>query len=504
MEHRTLKEKSIVALVWDFVGSLATQGSQFVISIILARLLSPSDFGLVGMAMVFIAISQSFIDLGFGSALVQNKENKPITYSSIFLINLFCGIVLLMLFIFLAKPIGGFYESKIVEQLVLIMAPTLLFGALNMVQISILKRELRFKELSLRLLLSGLISGLIGVTLAFLGYGVYALSVQVLFFSIISTIVLWKVSEWRPTLDFSLDEVKSLLSFSTYTFLGQTLNQIINKLDALIIGKLFSASTLGFFTRAESLGALLISYTSGSLAKVFFPAMSKIQDDLERFKYVFLKVISLVSFLTFLLSGVMILSGEFIILTLFGEKWQPSVVIFQILMVKIFCYPISVIIVNSFKAIGKAKEDFWYGNIRKTLRIIPFVIAYYYGFTAFLYALVIITIIGTLFNNVIASIHFEIPFGIQIKSIYQFALYFILALIPSYYYFYSLVDNQIIDLIIRNLLFLIIFLSFVKIFNNSVFQEIKNHGLQLLGMAKKKITFLLSRNQFLQIAYKQF
>jgi len=483
---QSLKEKSIIAVGWDLLGSFATQGVQFIISIILARLLSPSDFGLVGMAMVFIAISRTFIDLGFSSALIQNQKNTTLTYSSVFILNLSIGIILTLLFFSLAKPIGVFYENDTIEYLVLWLAPTLFFGALSMVQIAILKKELQFKELSIRLLIAGLLSGIIGVILALLGYGVYALAIQFLLNSIINTIVLWRVSKWRPQFNFSFGEIKKLLSFSTYTFLGQSLNQIINKLDALVIGKLFSPATLGFFTRAESLNSLIATYTSGSLSKVFFPAMSTLQDEPEQFRRIFLKVISIVSFLTFFLSGFFILSSEFLIITLFGEKWRPSVFIFNILMLKIFCYPISVIIVNSFKAIGKAKEDFWYGLFRKALRLLPFVFAFFYGFEAFLYTFVIISIVGTLFNNLIASLHLGIPFFTQTKEIYLFGVFFIIAVFIPFNYLYSVTCYELINLLIRNFLFASIFITLVIIFKNSIIIELLNRLKQVKEIILKK------------------
>ena len=481
----SLKSKSIIAVVWDILGSLSTQGIQFVISIILARILTPADFGLIGMSMVIIAISQIFIDLGFSSALIQNDNNAKSTYDSVFVLNVVMGILLCALCFLLARPIGKYYGHEEISYIVMILAPSLIISSFNYIQLAILKRELKFKELNIRLLFSGIVSGVVAIGLAYSGLKFYALAFQVVIFQIISSIILWNVSEWRPSFSFSITEIKKLWNFSFYIFLGQTMNQVINKLDALVIGKLFSPATLGFFTRSESLNSLLVNLSSGSLSKVFFPAMSKIQNDKEKFKRAFIQVVSLSSLLAFFFSGILIISSEFLIIGLFGEKWKPSVLIFQILMLKMFCYPISVIIVNAFKALGLAKLDFYYGLFRKFIRLIPFGVAILYGFEPFLYSLVIVVIVGTLFNNVIAAKHLEVPLKEQIVKIYQYSIYFIISITIAYY-LGQFIEYEWLSVIIQNLVYIICFIFMIKVFNRRIYNTLISESTNLFQILKLK------------------
>jgi O-antigen/teichoic acid export membrane protein len=468
----SLKNKSIKALAWDFLGTFSTQGVTFIISIFLARILSPEDFGIIGMSLVFIGISEIFTDVGFTSALIQAKENKSISYSSVFWLNLFLSFCIFLLFQLLAPIIASFYEEPIIERLVRLLAWGIPLGALNKVQTARLKRDLKFKELSLRTFLAGVISGIIGLVAAFQDYGVYALVAQTLSAAVITTIVLWKVSDWRPKFEFSKFELSKLFNFSKYVFFGQMLGQVISKLDTLVIGKVFSAATLGFFSRAQSLNALVVRYSSRIINNVFFPVLSKLQDDLKRFSEVYLRVVTLTSFVSFFLSGILILAGEALIITLFGEKWAPSVFIFNILMLRLFNYPINAIIISSFLALGKSKENFWHGNIRKVMRLLTIVVAIFFEFNWFLYSLVIVSYIVTIYNNVIISRAIKAGFWRQIVSIYKFGLLFF-ALLAVLCLFLPRTENLILNAIISCTLFSLSYLSLSLLLDKKLFTEIK-------------------------------
>lgn len=332
------------------------------------------------------------------------------------------------------------------------------------------------------MLIAGLISGVIGVILAFKGYGVYALVTQHLLNNVIGTIVLWKISRWRPEFAFSWQKLKKLSSFSSYMVLSQIGNQLLIRLNVVVIAKLFSPATLGFYSIADSLNQLVITYTSGTIGKVFFPVLSQLQNDLIRFRKIFLKVIRFTSFLTFLLAGGMVLCSSAIILILFGEKWLPSVFIFQILMIKIANFPINSIIVGSFLAQGKAKENFWYGNIRKLFSLIPFGVAYFYGFDPFLYSLVIVSIVGTLFNNIISAYSNKISFVEQTITIYKFGLVFMVSMgivwllnIPN--------THLVLSSTLNSLLFVGLYLSGSFFLDQEVYEEykqVKTKGVSLV------------------------
>ena len=381
------------------------------------------------MALAFIAISQVFVDFGLSAALIQNQKNDNATYSSVFFLNLGIAFFFFLICQIAAPLIAQFYGIASITNIIRWLSLGILFNAFNIVQNAILQKELKFKVLSLRMILSVSIAGCVGIYLAITGYGVYALVIQSLLLSLIASIVLWSGSEWRPSFVFNKQAIYNLSGFSIYLFLSRILGDILSKLDALVIGKLFSPATLGFYTRANTLNQFVALFSSESIIRVFYPVMSSIQDQKERFQQAFLKVLSIIAFITFFLSGILILSGEYIIITLFGEKWRPSVFIFQICMLRIFAYPINALIINAFLALGKAKENFWYGNIRKSLRIIPFIIAYFYGFKVFLYSLVGLSYIGTILNFFFLDNANIISFKQVIQPTFSFLTAFILALL---------------------------------------------------------------------------
>jgi O-antigen/teichoic acid export membrane protein len=432
-----LKRKAQRGFIWDLGGTFVQHGVGFIISIFLARLLLPSEFGLVGMALVFINFSQVFTDFGFASALVQNRNNSSLTYSSIFYINIVFGIILVLIFQLAAPLIGNFYHNDKVTEIIRLLSLGIFISSLNIVQRTILIRNINFKTLNIRQIISQCIGGAVGIYLAFNKWGVYALVAQYLIATFIDVIILWRVTEWYPKFEFSWQEVKKLTSFSSYSFLSQLLNRFFSRLDVLVVGKLFSATKLGYYSRADSLNSLVTKYSSTSITKVFYPILSKVQDDDAKFNTIFFKLLQLISFISFLLTGIMIFAGSDIIIFLFGKKWEPSVFIFQVLALKAFVLPISSLIVTALNAKGKSKENFWYGNVRRILLIPLFFFGYFIGFNALLWAVVIIAYGNWLFNNFVVTRHLNISFKKQFNSVFPYLLIFITGYFFIYFLFYN-------------------------------------------------------------------
>lgn len=386
---QSLKSKSAKGFAWNFGGSLLKQGSSFIISIFLARILSPAEFGLVGMAMVFITVSQVFIDVGFASALIQRQDNSKLTYSSIFYLNLFIGLLLTALFYFCAPLIGAFYHNVKITELVRWLSLIFVFNSMDLVQITILKKELNFRVLTIRTFSASIIGGVLGIIAAISGLGVYSLVIQVITTAILGTILLWSTSGWRPDLKFSMAEVKKLTGFSSYVFFDRILASLSQQLDVLMVGKIFSPGMLGFYSRSVTLKNIVTSYSSDSLTAVFYPILSSLQSDEKEYSRVYFKVISVVAFLSYGLTGVMCILGKDIILLLFGAKWGPSVLIFQVIILMACNTPINSMMIFAFLSKGKSKQNFWIGIIRKVTRLIPLAFMYYYGMFVFTIAFVI-------------------------------------------------------------------------------------------------------------------
>lgn len=394
----SLKRKSAIALVWDFGGLLINRGSGFIISIFLARLLSPEEFGLVGMAAVFIGISQVFVDVGFASALVQRNENSNLAYSSVFYFNIFSGALLTSVFYLLSPYIGNFYDNTEITSIVRWLSLSFLFNSLNQVQSAILTKQLNFRVLTIRNVVASILAGIVGVIAAYQGLGVYALVLQSLINSVMSTILLWSISSWKPSLLFSFKELKGLMGFSSYVFFDRLVSTAFRKLDVLIIAKVFSPATLGFYSRAVSLKDQVTTYSSASIQKVFFPVLSSLQNNSKDYTNIYFRVISIVTFVSFFLTGILFFMGRELIIGLFGQKWEASVPIFEVLVLGVCTYPLNSMIVNAFMSKGLSKENFRIGLFRKLIQIGPLLLAYFYGIFEFTVAVVAISYLLTFIN----------------------------------------------------------------------------------------------------------
>ncbi|SMG41939.1 Membrane protein involved in the export of O-antigen and teichoic acid [Marivirga sericea] len=415
----SLKNRSAKAFAWNIAGTVLKQGSGFIISIFLARLLEPAEFGLVGMAMVFITISQVFIDVGFSSALIQNKDNTSLTYSSIFYLNFAAGIVLTAIFYFGAPIIGNFYDNQEITSLIRWLSLIFVFNSLNLVQTAIFTRELDFKVLTLRNVIASSVGGILGVICAFQGFGVYSLVVQQISMALLTTLLLWTSSNWKPELKFSFYEVKRLTGFSAFVFFDQFIYTIFKQIDILFIGKVFSASVLGFYSRASSLKDQVILYTSQSLVKVFYPVLSSLQDQHKEYTRVYFKVVSVVGFVSYGLTGLLYVMGADVIVILFGEKWIPSIEVFQILVLAVCVFPLNGMMVNAFMSKGKSKQNFYLGLFRKFITILPLFIAYFYGIYEFTIALVIADYFLTFVNVYFSNRIIKIPYRVHLRKIFE-------------------------------------------------------------------------------------
>lgn len=393
-----LKSKGTKAFLWDIIGKFAKNGISFIVMIFLARLLEPSDFGLIAMIMVIVGIAQIFSDIGLGSALIQRRHILPIHYSSVFYFNITSAFILTLIVFFSASAIGEFYNNTAIVPLTQVISLAFFIDALSSVQNIKLRKELDYALMTKLNLISSFSSGIIGITLAFYNAGVWSLVGQVLSQGIIYASIVWSAARWRPTTQFSLKALFQLWSFGFRMFLSGVLETLFTRLDYILIGKLFSPAILGFFQQAMSLNSIVIQYSSGSLMAVLFPVLSQIQKDIVRFQQVVKKAFAVICFIVFLiLGGLYVTANEFILL-IFGAKWVTSVYYFKILALSGFAYPISALLVNILSSRGNSKAFLRLEIYKKILIICNFFVLYFYGLDLFLYGLIITSVIGVTLN----------------------------------------------------------------------------------------------------------
>ncbi len=405
-----LKEKAKKAFIWDFFGKIARSGMGFIVSIFLARLLEPSEFGLIAMVMVIIGIAQIFTDVGLGGALVQRRRTLPVHYDSVFYFNIFVASILTAITYFSAPAIADFYNTTELIPLAEAMSFLFLIAALTSVQNIKLRKELNYALMTKISLTSGFISGVIGVSLAFYGAGVWSLITQALSQGIIYNIMIWNRADWKPSLQFSFKALYQLWGYGFRIFLTSLMDNVFTRLDIMFIGKLFDATSLGFYQRAKSLNLFVIRYTSDSLMSILFPMLSKVQNDLPQFQNIVIKTYGIITFVTLLLLGGLYLVSEELIVLLFGDKWLPSVHFFMILALSGFVRPLGAVLMNILMSRGKSKIVLRMAIYKIVIALLNFIVLYIWGINPFLYGLIFVGLWDLFLNILFASREIKLPF----------------------------------------------------------------------------------------------
>ena len=480
-----LKAEGTRSFIWDFAGKIGAQGMGFIVSIILARLLEPAEFGLIAMVMVIIVIAQIFTDTGLGSALIQRRRLLPVHYSSVFYFNLFIGALLSLLVFTSATAIADFYNNQELVLLTQVLSVTFLLGAFSSVQTTKLRKELKYPLLTKLTLIASFSGGVIGVSLAFYGAGVWSLVVMSLSKEIIYNILLWNAANWKPSLLFSIKALRILWGFGFRMFLARLLDTAFERLDFIIIGKLFDPATLGLYQRARSLNELVSRYSSGSLMRVLFPVLSKVQNDLPRFQNIIIKSLGIICFVVFLLLGGLYVVSEELIVLLFGEKWSPSIGYFKILVLSGFAYPVSALLVNILSSRGNSKAFLRLEIYKKIILSINLYVGFMFGIEGYLYGLLVASILAVTLNIIFAMREISLPFLVFARPILVQAAVSIAAVLGTLAAVQELEISGLASLIVEGTLFLLLYLAINRVLHTSSYRYVME---QLVPLLKKRFT----------------
>ena len=390
----SIKEKTVNGLFWSFVDSFANQGVQFLVGIILARILSPREFGLIGMLTIFIAISQAFIASGFSQALIQKKECTQKDYSTVFYFNLVVSVVVFFILYFLSHSISLFFKEPQLELLLKVLGLGLILNAIGVIQRTILTKEINFKLQTRVSIVASIGSGTTAIVMALSGYGVWSLIALTLVRYGLYTIFLWLWSKWKPTWEFSVKSFKQLFSFGGKLLLSGLIDTTYRNIYYLSIGKYFLAAELGYYTRADQFKAITSQNLQGIISRVTFPALASIQDDVPQLKNAYKKIIKSTMFITFVLMLGMAATAKPLIITLIGEKWLPSVIYLQLLCFVGMLYPLHALNLNMLNIQGRSDLFLKLEIIKKALAIPTIIIGVIFGIK--------IMIIGMIVNSFIA------------------------------------------------------------------------------------------------------
>jgi O-antigen/teichoic acid export membrane protein len=329
----SLREKTLAGLTWSGLSQGIKQVSQFVITAVLARLLSPDDFGLLGMATVFTGFVSIFSEMGVSGALVQKQNADERHYSSAFWLNVVAGIVLMFVFIIVAPAIAAFYGKVQLHPILAALALNFFLSAFTIIQQAILTKQMDFRSLAICEVSAVIGAGIVGIIFALKGAGVWSLVYQSLTFQFVNSVLLWHYSSWRPKPVFSFAAIKDIFAFSANMTAFQVVNYFARNVDYLLIGKFLGTHSLGLYTLAYKLMMVPLQNISWVLAKVMFPAFSKIQDDLPKVREVYLKMVQMIASVTFPLMAVLFIVAPQFIHVIYGPQWYPVID-----LIRVFCF----------------------------------------------------------------------------------------------------------------------------------------------------------------------
>lgn len=481
-----LKTKGLQAFIWDLFGKMGTHASSIIVTIVLARLLEPSDFGLIAIVMVIVSLATIFSDVGLGGALIQRNKLHSVHYSSVFFFNILAGFILTILTFVSAPWIAEFYKNDQLLSVVQVISCLFLFSSLHAVQTVILKKELKYNVLTKVNLSASILSGILGIALALGGAGVWSLVAQLVSREVFINIFIWSKTHWTPKLEFSFKALKQLWAYGFNMFLAEMLDTIFEKADYLIIGRLFPVATLGFFHQAKQLNQFVIEYTAGSLMSVLFPVLSKIQNDLAKFKTVVIKSTGIISFVTFLLFGGLYLIADELIVLLLGEKWESSVFYFKIILLSGYAYPISALMVNVLSSRGKSKDFLRLEIYKKVIQSINLYILFSFGIHAFLYSLIVTSFLGMSLNIWFAAREIGLTFLNIVKPVLIQMIIAIGLVLAIQYFMSDLNLHSFFSMLLEGTLFLISFILTNLTFNTKSFSYIREQFETIQNLLKNK------------------
>lgn len=395
----SLRKKAFSGMIWSSLQQFGNQGIRFVVSIILARLLLPEEFGLIGMIGIFMAIGTELISSGLTSSLIRTDHPDQRDYSSVFFYNLFGSIILYFLLFFAAPYIAKFFEQTSLTEITRLYSLTFIISGLSAVQLAKIRKEMNFKLETQSSLASTLVSAIVGIGLAYRGFGVMSLVWMSIAGAVVSSAMLWFTSNWRPALIFDKKKFSYHYRFGYRMAIAGVINAVFNNIYTLVIGKFFSPMQLGYYTRADTLKQFPISNISSILNKVTFPIFAEIKNDDERLKRVYKEMMQLVIFIIAPLLVMMAVIADPLFRFLFTEKWLPAAPYFQILCVNGILYPLHSYNLNILLVKGRSDLVLRLETAKKVILCLIIVVAIPFGIYGLLWGQVIYSVLCYFINS---------------------------------------------------------------------------------------------------------
>lgn len=469
MSDSSIGYKAAKGAIWAIIDRFGSMAIQFVVNLLLARLLLPADFGIIGMLAIFIAVSQTLIDSGFGSALIQKKNPSQTDYSTIFFWNLMFSTLLYIILYIFSPLIADFYSMPKLNEVLRVMALSLIITGVFAIQRTRLQKMLAFKTIAFINLSAYALGAIIAVALAYRNFGVWSLVSMQIFYGLISVILCGLVTHWFPNLCFSKTSIKELFGFGGFIMAANILQTICQNLQGIIIGKRFSATQMGYFSQAYKLDQITSYSIPQVIVQVMYPIYSSIQDERERLSKMVLMNMRVIAFIVYPILAVLILIAEPLIGFLYGEKWFPSVPYFRILCVGGFFVSLTNLNFYAVAAVGKSKSLFKWSFYKWGFLLAALLIGMEFGMYGILWGMVLSSANIFLTNAYLAQKHIGLTIIDQLINILPILLTIGISVTVGFYCVYFIREP-----FLSALLMIIVFLCLSIIFHLKAFSDTLN------------------------------
>lgn len=472
MAEESLKQKTKKGIYWTFFNQFAYNGLTFFVGIIMARLLTPSDYGITALPVVFISIAEIFINGSFGTAMVRKPELKETDISTAFYYSAGMGLFLYFLLFICAPFIADFYKESILTPLIRVTALTFLWSPLGTPQNIILQRRLDFKTPAKIAITTRVIGAVIGVSFAYCGYGLWSLVIMNVVSSLLTLIQTWIVVKWRPTTGWSSESFRYLWGFGNKLMASALLDRVYNNITPIIVGKYYSTADLGLYNRASGYAILPASQGSGVIQSVTFPVLSKIQDNIEALAMSYRRILKSAAFIIFPIMTLFSALAKPFIVILVTDKWIDAVILLQIICFSAMWYPIHAINLNLLQVKGRSdlflKVEIW----KKIIGLIIMTCTLPFGLVYFVSAGVLNSFISLFINTYYTGKLIDVGFIKQIKDLlpsYLLSLFiFVVVMMTNHF-----IDNLWIQLILGCIIGSILYIGIAYLFKFSEIQDAK-------------------------------
>ena len=462
---KNLKQKAASGMVWSGLQKYSTMIIQFISGIVLARLLTPYDYGCIGMLSIFILLAEAFIDGGFGSALIQKKRPTQEDYSTIFFWNLGMAAVMYAVLFFTAPAISRFYDIPLLCDVLRVQGLVLFIYAFNIIQKNQLQKKLNFKLLSIVTIATSLLALGITIFMAYKGFGVWALVAQFLITPAIPALVFWFYVKWRPTWTFSWTSFKELFSFGFYMFLTNLLNQFGTQIQGLLIGKFYNASTMGYYSKAHGLERLASTSISSVMTQVTYPLYAEAQDNKVQLANMIRRITMTLSYLTFPLMFILLLCAKPIFVLLYSDRWLHSVPYFQVLCLAGLAFCLQSVNNQSVAAVGKSRAMFIWTVIKRAVGIGFMIVGLvFWGMKGLLVGVVLNSWFSYFVNIGLVSKYVGYKWSDQLLSIMPVAIASVVSAVAAFLVGHFLNFSMYPDGIVKLFVYVMIYMGWSLIF----------------------------------------